>query len=124
MTSINAWAALEEFGAIAAIACMLSVAFIVGSRTLLVRYAMARPNARSSHSSPTPQGGGIGVIGATIVAVGCVYLLVPEAMGDPGRVVSLFASIIALAALGLTDDIRPLNAMPRKSSCKLLPPRS
>jgi len=113
MTSINAWAALEEFVAIAAIACMLSVAFIVGSRTLLVRYAMARPNARSSHSSPTPQGGGIGVIGATIVAVGCVYLLVPEAMGDPGRVVSLFASIIALAALGLTDDIRPLNAMPR-----------
>jgi UDP-N-acetylmuramyl pentapeptide phosphotransferase/UDP-N-acetylglucosamine-1-phosphate transferase len=113
MISISAWAALEEFGAIATIACMLSVVFIFGSRTLLVRYAMARPNARSSHSKPTPQGGGIGVIGATIVAVGCAYLLVPEAMGDPGRIMSLFASIIALAALGFTDDIRPLNAMPR-----------
>ena len=42
-----------------------------------------------------------------------VYLLVPEAMGDPGRLVSLFASVIALAALGFIDDIRPLNAMPR-----------
>src|SRR6478672_11921540 len=110
MITINAWAALKEFGAIAAIACMLSVAFIVGSRTLLVRYAMARPNARSSHSKPTPQGGGIGVIGATIVAVGCVNLLDPEAVGDPRQVVSLFAAVIALAALGFTDDIRPLNA--------------
>jgi UDP-N-acetylmuramyl pentapeptide phosphotransferase/UDP-N-acetylglucosamine-1-phosphate transferase len=113
MISINVWSALEKFAAIAVIASVLSAAFIAGSRTLLVRYAIAPPNARSSHSKPTPQGGGIGVIGATFVAVGCAYLLVPEAMGNPGRVVSLFASVIALAALGLTDDIRPLNAMPR-----------
>lgn len=102
MISINAWTALEEFGAFAAIACMLSIAFIAGSRTLLVRYAMARTNARSSHSKPTPQGGGIGVIGATFVAVGCAYLLVPETMGDPSRIVSLFASVIALAVRLIT----------------------
>ena len=113
MISTNAWTALAEFVATAAIACILSVAFIIGSRPLLVRYAMARPNARSSHSNPTPQGGGIGVIGATIVAVGCFYLLVPEAVGDSRRVVSVFAAVVALAALGFTDDIRPLNATPR-----------
>jgi len=113
MFSMNVWTALGIFVAIAAIACIVSIVLIAGSRTLLVRYAMARPNARSSHDRPTPQGGGIGVIGATIVVVGCTYLLVPDTMGDPGRVVSLLASVIALAALGLTDDIRPLNAMPR-----------
>ena len=107
------WSALEKFAAIAVIASVLSAALIAGSRTLLVRYAMARPNARSSHSKPTPQGGGIGVIGATIIAVSGVTLLTPETLGEPGWVVILFASVIALAALGFIDDIRPLNALPR-----------
>ena len=33
---------------------------------VLRRYALARPNTRSSHTVPTPQGGGIAVIAATL----------------------------------------------------------
>ena len=49
----------------------LSLLLIVLIRPALTRHALARPNARSSHRQPTPQGGGIAVITATIgVAVG------------------------------------------------------
>ena len=34
------------------------------------RYALARPNARSSHRIPTPQGGGAAVILAVAIALG------------------------------------------------------
>jgi UDP-N-acetylmuramyl pentapeptide phosphotransferase/UDP-N-acetylglucosamine-1-phosphate transferase len=36
----------------------------------LGRYAVAKPNARSSHKTPTPQDGGITGIGATLVVSG------------------------------------------------------
>ena len=49
-----------------AIAALLSALLIVLLRPVLVRYALARPNVRSSHTIPTPQGGGIAVVAATI----------------------------------------------------------
>ena len=110
---VDIWPALARLGAVAIAAFMLSTALIVGSRTVLVRYAMAHPNARSSHRNPTPQGGGIGVIGATIIVAGGVALIFPETLGDSRRFFSLFASVIGLAVLGFIDDIRPMNAMPR-----------
>ena len=45
---------------------LLSAVLIVALKPLLVRYALARPNARSSHKAPTPQGGGIAVLAATV----------------------------------------------------------
>jgi len=42
---------------------------------LLQRYALSRPNARSSHIAPTPQGGGIAVIAATAIAGGMTGVL-------------------------------------------------
>ena len=83
---VDIWPALARLGAVAIAAFILSTALIVGSRAVLVRYAMAHPNGRSSHRNPTPQGGGIGVIGATIIAASGVALLIPETLGDPGRV--------------------------------------
>ena len=38
-------------------------------RPLLARYALARPNARSSHKVPTPQGGGMAVSLPSLAAV-------------------------------------------------------
>ena len=46
-------------------AFLLSLILIVALRPWLVRRALARPNARSSHRVPTPQGGGIAVVIAT-----------------------------------------------------------
>src|SRR6516164_11327753 len=51
-------------------AALLSALLIIALAPWLARYAMAEPNARSSHKLPTPQGGGIAVIGAAIVVSG------------------------------------------------------
>ena len=49
------------FPAVAAVSAGFCALLIVALHPLLVRYAMARPNARSSHRIPTPQGGGLAV---------------------------------------------------------------
>lgn len=89
---------------------LLAAALIVLLKPLLVRYALARPNARSSHRVPTPQGGGIAVVGACLVVAGIVLWALALPLG--GFFVVAAASI-ALAAVGAVDDIRPLPAVPR-----------
>lgn len=64
---IAAWPFAEKFASIAAAAAILCALFIVVLRPVLVRYALARPNARSSHREPTPQGGGIAVVAAMVL---------------------------------------------------------
>ena len=49
---------------------LLSAGLILRLRPLLQRYALARPNARSSHTVPTPQGGGIAVVTALVTISG------------------------------------------------------
>jgi UDP-N-acetylmuramyl pentapeptide phosphotransferase/UDP-N-acetylglucosamine-1-phosphate transferase len=80
---------------------------------LLRRYALARPNARSSHRVPTPQGGGIAVLAAVVGALAAAALLAPQAFAEPGRLAIVLAAAAALAVLGAVDDIRPIEPMPR-----------
>jgi UDP-N-acetylmuramyl pentapeptide phosphotransferase/UDP-N-acetylglucosamine-1-phosphate transferase len=89
---------------------LLSGLLIVVLKPLLVRYALARPNARSSHRIPTPQGGGIAVVGASLLVTGIVLLI----QGWPGGTFAIVAAAaVALALTGAVDDIRPLPAGPR-----------
>jgi UDP-N-acetylmuramyl pentapeptide phosphotransferase/UDP-N-acetylglucosamine-1-phosphate transferase len=89
-------------------ATVLCMVLIVLLRPLLIRYALARPNARSSHKIPTPQGGGIAVVGATL-AVAVVAALLPPASHPVGSDLSLLAAAtVLLAALGALDDVHPL----------------
>ena len=99
--------------AVLPIAAALTALFILLLRPLLQRYATARPNARSSHREPTPQGAGIAVIGATIAAVVGTAMFAPHLVQDPLQLSPIFACTIGLAAIGVTDDIRPLEASPR-----------
>ncbi len=99
--------------ALAALSGLLCAAAIVLLRPLLQRYALARPNARSSHRVPTPQGGGIAVLGATLaVALPAMHLL-----GRPDSPLAAAAIVcvgaLVLAGLGALDDIRPLPALPK-----------
>lgn len=77
---------------------------------LLARYALARPNARSSHKIPTPQGAGIAVIVATLVVT-------TSALGPTTpallALLPLFAAAIIIAIVGAIDDIRPIPVLPR-----------
>jgi Glycosyl transferase family 4 len=94
-------------------AAAISVAIIIVIRPWLQRIALAKPNARSSHSEPTPQGGGIAVIAATIIAAaGALYLCAPAASA-PASLVALLGAVIVIAAVGTADDIRPIGVAPR-----------
>jgi UDP-N-acetylmuramyl pentapeptide phosphotransferase/UDP-N-acetylglucosamine-1-phosphate transferase len=96
-----------------AAAVLISAGLIWLLYPLLSRYALARPNVRSSHRQPTPQGGGIAVIGATTIVVAGAAMLVPNWLTDPIRLTVTFACVIALAGVGAFDDLRPLEAVPR-----------
>jgi UDP-N-acetylmuramyl pentapeptide phosphotransferase/UDP-N-acetylglucosamine-1-phosphate transferase len=99
--------------ATAVLATLISVALILALRPWLLRYAPARPNARSSHTLPTPQGGGIAVVAATIIAsCACLYLAAP-AVPMAAPLLALFAAIILITCIGAIDDIRPLPIGPR-----------
>ena len=89
------------------LAAALSAGLIVRLRPLLQRYALARPNARSSHTVPTPQGGGIAVVAAPGRSRACSSRPRRSAAGRTGPGV---AAPLALALVGAVDDIRPLPA--------------
>ncbi len=91
---------------------LVSAALIVALRPLLVRYALARPNARSSHRIPTPQGGGIAVLGATLALALSALLLNSWSFPLP-ELVWLGAAVLALGLVGAVDDIRPLPPLLR-----------
>jgi UDP-N-acetylmuramyl pentapeptide phosphotransferase/UDP-N-acetylglucosamine-1-phosphate transferase len=92
-------------GSAAAITSALLIRLI---RPHLLKHALAKPNARSSHQVATPQGAGIAVIAATLVAAGTV--LAETGVHFPA---SLFVATLFIAAVGFADDIRPIPVLPR-----------
>src|ERR1044072_1058609 len=50
-----------------AVAAALSAGLIAALPPVCAPHGMPRPNARSSHAVPTPQGGGIAVVAATLI---------------------------------------------------------
>jgi len=100
------------------IAALLAVfVFLVaylGTRALvgaLARRAILdHPNDRSSHSAPTPRGGGIAVLAALLPAWLLVGALMPDA---PSTLPTVIAAAAVLAALSWIDDTRGLGPGPR-----------
>src|ERR1700730_4098985 len=82
-------------------AALICAGLIVVLRPLLQRYALARPNARSSHVTPTPQGGGIALMVATAIAAALAGLLAMP-YGDTAIPIVL-AAAFCLAAVGMID---------------------
>jgi UDP-N-acetylmuramyl pentapeptide phosphotransferase/UDP-N-acetylglucosamine-1-phosphate transferase len=93
------------------VAAVLSAVCINAIHPLLIRYAMARPNARSSHKVPTPQGAGIAVISVTLLVAGCSIASL-SVSATPALWV-LFAATILIATIGAIDDLRPISVTPR-----------
>ncbi|WP_286159140.1 glycosyl transferase [Methylobacterium sp. Leaf456] len=91
------------------LATALSAGLIVLLKPLLQRYALARPNARSSHKVPTPQGGGIAIVGAALGAAALLAAFLGMGLhGTEGAALAL--AVLVLAGVGAVDDIRPLPA--------------
>ena len=80
---------------------------------LLRKYALARPNARSSHVVPTPQGGGIAVIAATIAVALSAGIGVSGFGANNALYLTPLLAAVFLAIVGAIDDIRTLAAGPR-----------
>jgi UDP-N-acetylmuramyl pentapeptide phosphotransferase/UDP-N-acetylglucosamine-1-phosphate transferase len=98
--------------AIPVAAALICAGLVVVLRPLLHRYAMARPNARSSHVAATPQGGGLAVMAATAIAAGLSGLIGQQSyLSDAIPIV--LASAFCLAAVGMIDDLRPIPVVPR-----------
>lgn len=95
--------------AILVAAALVSVLLIVVLRPLLGRYAMAQPNARSSHKIPTLQGGGIAVIAATIVVSSAAFYFLPGGAASSLRLPIMFAATVLIAGVGALADFHPEN---------------
>jgi UDP-N-acetylmuramyl pentapeptide phosphotransferase/UDP-N-acetylglucosamine-1-phosphate transferase len=101
-------------GAITALsAAVISAALIVLLYPWLKRYALAKPNARSSHRTPTPQGGGIAVIAGMVAAIVIALSLRSFDPGPDSPLPAIIAAAVAMACIGAVDDIRPLPVGPR-----------
>ena len=92
-------------------AALICAGLIMLLQPLLQRYALARPNARSSHVAPTPQGGGIAVMAATAVAAALTGLL--GAPYSASAIPIVMAAAFCLAVVGIVDDLRPIPVVPR-----------
>ena len=107
---------VEAVGAalvLVAVAALGAAMLIVALRPLLLRYALARPNARSGHSVPTPQGGGIAVLAAALVTAGAGGLWLGLGAGPWWRLGLVVGAAVLMAGVGLVDDIVPLPPLPR-----------
>jgi UDP-N-acetylmuramyl pentapeptide phosphotransferase/UDP-N-acetylglucosamine-1-phosphate transferase len=97
-------------------AALAALAISALSTWLAIGYARKRrlidePGMRRSHSTPTPRGGGIGIVVA-VLAAACI----PAIMHPPtsvGAAVMLTIAIVIVAAVGWIDDHRGLPARTR-----------
>jgi UDP-N-acetylmuramyl pentapeptide phosphotransferase/UDP-N-acetylglucosamine-1-phosphate transferase len=99
--------------ALIVLAGLASAGLIVLMGPLFVRYALARPNARSSHKAPTPQGGGVAVVIGSFIALAAVALFGGADSVRFAELVPLGAAVVLLMAVGVADDIFSLAALPR-----------
>jgi UDP-N-acetylmuramyl pentapeptide phosphotransferase/UDP-N-acetylglucosamine-1-phosphate transferase len=94
------------------IAAIGALGIAAGVSWLVMRNAarfglMDIPNARSSHLSPTPRGGGIGILAG--IAAGLLLLTVQGAP-LPRDLSIVLVGYLAIAILGGAEDVRPIPA--------------
>ena len=92
-------------------AALLSARLVAAIRPMLLKHALAKPNARSSHLIPTPQGAGIAVIAATLVVAAAVM---SSAGGARVNIpVAVFGATLFIAIVGFADDLKSIPVLAR-----------
>jgi Fuc2NAc and GlcNAc transferase len=89
---------------LAALSGLVSVALTIAVRQHAVRKGVLdRPNARSSHNTPTPRGGGIAILGAALlgIAIGVAFRVI-----EPRHALTLGVGMLTLGVIGWLDDTR------------------
>ena len=90
-----------------ALGCVASWALTLSLRRYALHAGMLdHPNARSSHTMPTPRGGGVAIVVSYLALVGA---LGAAGVVDARLAATLLGSGALVAALGFIDDRRPLK---------------
>jgi UDP-GlcNAc:undecaprenyl-phosphate GlcNAc-1-phosphate transferase len=77
---------------------------------LMIAYPILdHPNARSSHSRPTPRGGGLGIVVAFTLGMGVLYWQAEYARLPAPQFLGVIGAALAIAAVSLWDDARDLR---------------
>ena len=69
-----------------------------------------RPNARSSHTKPTPRGGGIALILASVLGI---ILAVGVKLTEPHDALTIVVGMLVLGTVGAIDDVHSVGASAR-----------
>jgi UDP-N-acetylmuramyl pentapeptide phosphotransferase/UDP-N-acetylglucosamine-1-phosphate transferase len=94
------------------LAASLSALMTSAIRPLLLRHVLADPNERSSHRIPTPQGGGIAVIAATLI-VATLTIVSVGPINLAAVPLAVFGATLFIALVGLADDVKSIAVLPR-----------
>lgn len=90
---------------------LLSALLVNGIRQRLKAQLLDVPNHRSSHTVPTPRGGGLGFLLAFLVALPFLPWLRPDT--DPLILAQVVVVLLPLALIGYLDDLHSLPARTR-----------
>jgi UDP-N-acetylmuramyl pentapeptide phosphotransferase/UDP-N-acetylglucosamine-1-phosphate transferase len=94
--------------AVVASAAAVSSVLVYVLRPVLIRHLLAHPNERSSHTSATPQGAGVGVMLALFLVAVAAWLMWGARSGGMAGLAPVLVAAGGLTVLGLADDARAL----------------
>ncbi|MEO0458286.1 MAG: glycosyltransferase family 4 protein, partial [Cyanobacteria bacterium P01_A01_bin.114] len=86
----------------------LSLVAVAGVRKFFQHQLLDIPNERSSHTRPTPRGGGLGFIIAFAIAFPLIWLIAPALTAGVPPLAWL--ALVPLIAIGLLDDWRSVSS--------------
>jgi len=99
--------ALVQHMTFAALLALLSALVV---RLMIARPILDIPNARSAHVTPTPRGGGLGVVVAFVAGMVVLFQAADFARIAERQFLGVIAAAIAIAGVALWDDMRHLSA--------------
>jgi UDP-N-acetylmuramyl pentapeptide phosphotransferase/UDP-N-acetylglucosamine-1-phosphate transferase len=96
------------FAALVAVAAaVLTYGGLAAAIGWLRKRALAKPNQRSSHTVPTPQGAGLVIVPAALLS-GAIALAAGAPLATV-HVAAVYAAALALTVIGFADDMRGLS---------------
>jgi len=92
-----------------AVALGLALISALVVRLMIAYPILDHPNARSSHSRPTPRGGGLGIVLAFTLGMGVLYWQAEYARLPGPQFLGVIGAALAIAAVSLWDDAQDLR---------------
>jgi UDP-GlcNAc:undecaprenyl-phosphate GlcNAc-1-phosphate transferase len=93
-----------------AFAVLLALVSAGTVRAMIARPILDHPNHRSAHKAPTPRGGGLGAVVAFVLGMLVLYQAADFARIAERPFLGVILAAVAIAGVGLADDMRTLSA--------------